>query len=843
MLGPVPCPEPDRWAALADPASRGELEAHLDRCDDCRELVAALARARGPAHAPGAQIGKYIVQAPLGAGGMGIVLAAFDPPLERTVALKLVRGVSHEPSAIAAARARLVAEAKAMARVAHPNVVSVYEVVEEEDELFIAMERVDGADLASWLAAAPRSRAERLRVVIETARGIAAAHEAGLVHRDIKPANILVGRDGRARISDLGLASAVEPAPLAAGSPASTLVGTAGYLAPEVVAGARGDARSDQYAFAITAWQALFDERPGKPERGRLGRVLRRALAERPADRYPSLTALADQLQRAARPRWPRYLVAGLAVAAIAVTAAWWREHAAAAASSCTADPTLGGTWSGIRRGELAMVLTARDRSPSHRLVGSVLELVDRRARGWSDAVNDVCAARERGTISRAIADRRGACLEDQRDQLAAILDAIGPQTKVTTVLSAIAHVPAATACATPPDVTRTDDRAATAELRQISALRVVGRYAEAERRLEALAKRTPASDLKLLSSIAHRRADLAMRRGDSRGALPVAHEAIAIAERAHDDYSRLRSLIVLVQVLDDLGRSTEVKAVVPLLEAAAASQTLDDGVTAMVENTLGNALHTAGDYAATERHYRAALAASQREYAGTPAPEIAGALANLGNTLHTEAKRDEARDVLNRSVAMYEATVGPDHVDLAIPLTELGSLADEADDLDGAATRYERVIAIRTAALGPSHPYLCEPLSMLGRVEQERGHTERALALYRQSLAIGTQGYGPDHPLVAAVEIHLAELLEARGQHAEAKQLAAKSVSIWEASGASLPEAYDARFLLAQLEWSAGAHARARALAEAARAGYAAYPAPYNQSAAKIARWLASHR
>ena len=208
MLRRVSCPPPDLWWKLADPECRDELERHVDSCEDCRELVAALARAGGdgPEVGRGAKIGRYVVEGTIGAGGMGIVLAAYDPLLERTVALKLVRGLDRTPAAISGARARISAEAKAMARVPHPNVVAVHEVVEEGDELVIAMERVDGADLGTWLADAPRSRAERLHAVIDAGRGIAAAHAAGLVHRDIKPANILIGRDGRARITDLGLA-------------------------------------------------------------------------------------------------------------------------------------------------------------------------------------------------------------------------------------------------------------------------------------------------------------------------------------------------------------------------------------------------------------------------------------------------------------------------------------------------------------------------------------------------------------------------------------------------------------------------------------------------------------
>jgi tetratricopeptide (TPR) repeat protein len=487
-----------------------------------------------------------------------------------------------------------------------------------------------------------------------------------------------------------------------------------------------------------------------------------------------------------------------------------------------------------------------RDKSPGHQIAPHVLELVDRRAQAWSDAVVDVCRARDRGTQSAELADRRGACLEDERRQLAAVLGAIAERSSASRALAAVAQLPNPEACNVPTatPVVRSDPvhQQAHTELTAIMAMRAAGRYDEASTRLTALARTAPTDDPALSASIAYRRADLVMREGNAEAALPFVHDAIAIAERAHDDTTRFKAMIVLLQTLDELGRASETKALVPLLEAAAMTQTLDDQHVAILENTLGNVTHTAGDYVAAERHYRAAVAASEREYGGIPAPEIAGALQNLGSVLHNQGKTAEAKRELTRSVAMFETTVGPAHPDIALPLQELGALADEADDLDGAAILYKRVIDIRTAALGAEHPYLCEPMAMLGLVEEQRKHFDRALELYRQSRSLAEHGFGPEHPLVASAEVRIAELLEDRGQHAEARRLAEHSVKIWDATGASLPQAFDARFLLAQLVWRDGAHDRARVLAEAARTAYAEMAPPYNKQATKIAKWLADH-
>ena len=148
-------------------------------------------------------VDRFLLDEKLGAGGMGIVYAARDPRLERKIALKLVR-VEREfgPKG----EARLLREARSMARLAHPNVVQIYEAGEWEGRVFIAMELVRGRTLAAWLAQSPRKWQEVIVVFRMAGRGLAAAHAAGVVHRDFKPENVLIGDDGHARGTDFGLA-------------------------------------------------------------------------------------------------------------------------------------------------------------------------------------------------------------------------------------------------------------------------------------------------------------------------------------------------------------------------------------------------------------------------------------------------------------------------------------------------------------------------------------------------------------------------------------------------------------------------------------------------------------
>jgi len=234
---------------------------------------------------PFSQIGRYLLLRRLGQGGMGVVYAAYDPDLDRKVALKLLHPDGrHDHSE--EARARLLREAQAMARVSHPNVIPVFDVGMWGDQVFVAMELVDGGTLASWLKASPRSWREIVTRYVEAGRGLEAAHAAGLVHRDFKPANVLVSRAGRVYVTDFGLARTVgesppedaEPLPEEALVSSSgrrmlettltehgLMVGTPNYMSPEQFRGATLDGRTDQFSFCAALYGALFGARPFEP--------------------------------------------------------------------------------------------------------------------------------------------------------------------------------------------------------------------------------------------------------------------------------------------------------------------------------------------------------------------------------------------------------------------------------------------------------------------------------------------------------------------------------------------------------------------------------------------------
>ncbi len=314
---------------LSEP-ERASVEHHLGGCAACAQLIAEYARAIPRRTIPE----RYPLIRRLGAGAMGEVWEAEDTVLGRRVALKFVRP---ESAADREYRARLIREARALARLRHPNVVAIYDLDQAKDgELFVALELVDGTTARAWRAASPRTTVEVLAVWRTVADGLTAVHRAGIVHRDLKPDNVFVGSDGRVLIGDFGLACMAADGGSTTLTASGQLVGTPLYMPLEQLRGAEPTPRSDQFALCVCLWEALagtrpfraggtiaslivaMRDRPALPIRHRgLFAVLARGLDPDPARRWPDIPALVSALDRV-RTRRRRWLTAvAVAVAAV----------------------------------------------------------------------------------------------------------------------------------------------------------------------------------------------------------------------------------------------------------------------------------------------------------------------------------------------------------------------------------------------------------------------------------------------------------------------------------------------------------------------------------------------
>jgi tetratricopeptide (TPR) repeat protein len=369
---------------------------------------------------------------------MGIVLDAYDPRLDRSVALKLLHP---ELSTADPAADRLTREARAMAKVAHPNVVAVYEVGRTDGQVFVAMERVDGTTLRDWLGIGIPDRVARgwreiVEMFVAAGRGLAAAHAAGLVHRDFKPDNVLIGRDGRPRVGDFGLVVGGSAHPLAATG--STLAGTPAYMAPEQWRDEAIGPATDQFAWCVALWEALCGRRPfegataptireatcrgalpPKPRAipGWLDAALRRGLATAPEDRWPSLTALLAHVEHHMRRRG-RLIAATVPAALVASATAAYAVSAQPARDPCPApDAQIAHVWSPSRRdGMIALA----SRLAGGELATRAAKTVDREAAAWRAMHREACrATRVEATQSDSLFDARMRCLDGWRAELA----------------------------------------------------------------------------------------------------------------------------------------------------------------------------------------------------------------------------------------------------------------------------------------------------------------------------------------------------------------------------------------------------------------------------------------
>jgi tetratricopeptide (TPR) repeat protein/predicted Ser/Thr protein kinase len=427
------------------------------------QTEAGPARPDAGALAAGSSLGRYTLERVLGQGGMGVVWAAHDPDLDRRVAVKLLRSEGG-----AEGRARLLREARAMARLSHRNVITVHEVGSQGARDFVAMELIDGESLEQWLRT-PRPAALVLDVFRDAGVGLACAHAAGMVHRDFKPHNVLLGRDGRVVVTDFGLARATDdlhvdaappravavsgleqtlapaltpaahtPAPGASWSSTLTatgaLIGTPAYMAPEQFAGGPPDPRTDQFAFCVSLWEALAGERPYRGDTlAALARsteagpptghprvpawvvpALRRGLAPVPADRWPSMDALLAALRPPRPARWP-WIAAAVGALAIAAGGVWFASRSGAAApvvgagESVCGDPAAEAAQIGTPDALAALrAHFASEGAPIANLTTSIERFRDT----WRGAYAAVCAD---GADHQRLA--RVACLVGQRDQ------------------------------------------------------------------------------------------------------------------------------------------------------------------------------------------------------------------------------------------------------------------------------------------------------------------------------------------------------------------------------------------------------------------------------------------
>lgn len=768
-------------------------------------------------------IGRYEIRRTIGEGGMGRVFEAWDPELERRLAIKLL----HVEGAV---QQRLRREGKAMARLSHPNVVAVFDVgVDENDSVFVAMELVEGVTLRQWLRLRRRSWRDIVEMFRAVGQGIVAAHEAGLVHCDLKPENVLVGNDGRPRVTDFGIARlGVEPqeSTVARYSSGSTMglrskvAGTPHYMSPEQYLGSPLDARSDQFAYCVMLWEALFDEQPFEgrslperaanvtqghrrpPPRGRrvpawLTRVCARGLAADPDERWPTMQQLIGVLRsQQIRVHVGRglALAAGLGLVATTVygiKAVQRSQHE----TECEAKgESIREVWSPARVESIREGLAASEVPYAEETIGPVIPALDEYASRWAETRGTACNFEHfDSTWDADIVDRSQWCLQERRVELDIVADflANANATALQTVAMSVHQLSPIDPCLDPsylrrvpipPAPKRAEAEAIRRVLANAKGLDTAGRFHEAKQSAEAALVRATTLDWPL--SIAHANrvlASLALTQDDNEYALPLLHNAYFIAwehralDQAFDAALALARFTTEKLSQDDQGwlwlRHAQVLlheiepepglATARYYEAVASAHLRGQPAQALVE----------GERAAKIRER---LLGPDHSSTITSHGAIGHALLGVGDY-------ERAEEIFADTCERMEALLGPHHPRLAEELYHLASVYIESRRVGRAYPLLLRALEIHERTLPPNR-MRARILSALGSSASDEGKLELARTWHERALRVATETFEPADPNLMMLLNNLANTCLGLGDLECARPLLERAVETLEA-------------------------------------------------------------
>lgn len=710
-------------------------------------------------------IGRYRVECTIGSGGMGVVYRAVDGALERKLAIKLIRGAQQ---ASPTEKARLVQEARAMARLSHPNVVTVHEVGEHEGQLFIAMEYVKGCSLTQWLEARHRPWTQILSMMLGAGKGLAAAHAAGIVHRDFKPDNILVGDDGRPRVADFGLAwtsapqsaqfETTEQTPVRDGSASAqicqtrtgTILGTLAYMAPEQYRGAQPSFAADQFSFCVALYRALYghlpydaasstlyqarvrtrDVRPpaaGTKVTKSIRSAILRGLSPRPQERWPSLEALLEVLQHRSRPtRWFPAALAVIGLAAVFGVATSMADDNPRGGDSCPPlAEVFAGNWDDAAQQRLQQKFehaTTKSALAWRTVKASLDQYNDR----WSLEYSKACHERRTSTDAELVeVEHRLACLRIERETFTELVSRIGSeQVDDVDAMLAASGLPSPELCQSAPTDVKPRSRVWKQQQLRVRKLLARSTVDIDLHRLDA-ARSSIHDALQLAQELAdpglEAEARLALGRAQRAGGNHQAARSELVHARQlvreHPMYRALE-LRILIQLIDVIGTQPKELTHAEHLyeEATALSQQLGRPtlLEAYLANNFARVLRVHGrDQAATAGYLNAYTLL--RQSLGDSAPETIAVRVNLG-VVQSRQGQPEAVAVLRQALEQQLSVVGEYHPRTPSILRNLGNALDRTGDYAGAANMMRRAAHLRQQLHGEQSPALIGDLIGLAR-------------------------------------------------------------------------------------------------------------------------------
>jgi serine/threonine protein kinase/tetratricopeptide (TPR) repeat protein len=844
----------------------------------------------------GMEVGRYVVLKQVGQGGMGVVYAAYDPDLDRKVALKILRPSQSESDA--QSRTRLVREAQAMARVSHPNVCSVFDVGIYGDQVFVAMEFVEGSTLQDWLKE-PRPWREVLRVLLKTGRGLLAAHEAGLIHRDFKPANVLLDSNGRPRVTDFGVARFASSGPGAA-SPeaiardprvatffsmthAGMMVGTPLYMSPEQYLGQRLDARSDQFSFCVVLYQALFGRMPFEPARmaavaqglllrggelppqmagviaapprdskapAWLRQAVMRGLALKPEERFPGMKELLEALsQEPRRVRNRRALwTGGLLLVALAAGAGFLAQQNRVCDG---ADRLMAEVWNPQVQRNLESSFTGTGRPFAAQVALTVTQSLDTYARSWIRQSTDACmAARVHGVQTEEILSRRVVCLERRRKDLRALnlVFSSADGALVEKAVDAVNALPALHECADvetlmdlrdlPADPSRRAEiERLQTQLSEVKALMDAGRYKAAHEQVQKLEQPVLATGYRTLT------AEMRYHLGWLHYLLGERDQAARVLDQAFNDAESSRADRLKIAILNKLifvHGNQEQWGLADLWGRVALSSLTRAGddtlLTADVLGNLGNVEMARQRYSEARDYLERARALLAPDH-----PRRLKLTFLLGMIALNLEDGPRAEELLGEALRRAESLQGKEHPDTARRRAAFAEALRRVGKPALALEHAQAALEVRREVLGPKHLEVIITTELVGMCLLELNRYEEALETYRTALALSREDVGDDDPGLQYSYDGIGQALVGLRRYAEAVSALEKAMSFKPQQ--ETPDQQrtlgESGFALARALWGLGQKERARA--EAARAREILTRTQQTKKVAELDAWLGS--
>jgi tetratricopeptide (TPR) repeat protein len=783
----------------------------------------------------GNTIGRYVVLDKLGAGGMGVVVAAYDPELDRKLAIKLLHP---ETSNDEVGRVRLLREAQALAKLSHPNVVAVHDVGTIADSIWIAMELVRGVTLREWMVERPRRWQEVLTVMVAAGRGLAAAHAAGLIHRDFKPSNVMIDGEGRVRVLDFGLARRTsdrdDPARQTASTPrvaalgkdataAGKRPGTVAYMSNEQFEGGEVDPRTDQFSYCVALWEMLFGERPFVADspialarmvaKGRarapkgaravpswLRRVLERGLSPVAKERWASMAELLAALERGQiRERWRKGAVIVLGVAGVvgivAGVGTWSsRRHM----TECGREgEEIAAVWNDESRARLTDGLMATGAPHAAQSAERIVAHIDREAAAWREIRTHACiATRIDHTWTEDALARTTWCLAGSRAQMAALLDLLGGDdpTAPTWGVSAALQSEWSKPCADADKLARQpmpprDREAALADVQgtllRAHVLQRAGRFDEGlvEAR-EAVARAHELQWAPTSAAAQQRLGEMLSESGHPDEAIEPLRTAYFEAMKVGVPLVAAHAATRLVFVLgQQLGRRDEGLQWADHADVALATLGEPEGVAAASAWIARAILLRPRDHAAAVALYERALAVQEAEL-GPSDYRVAVTLLNLANAHSLAGSFDEAKPTYARSLAIFADAVGEQHPTYAMAAINSAKVETELGNLDAAQAQLEHSLTILEAVVGSAHPSVSTAVEGIAEIHLRRKEYDKAAVMFERVLASQRASAGENHPDLVYTYRALAEIELARGRPAAAVPHARRVVELLERTG-----------------------------------------------------------